>query len=63
MLDNIDDFTQKIGLNTEQSAEVKVYIKTLLVDTLKSMKDEFNDEVNRAIADLETIEVKPEKIK
>jgi hypothetical protein len=63
MLDNIDDFTQKIGLNAKQSAEVKVYIKTLLVDTLKSMKDEFNDEVNRAIADLETIEVKPEEIK
>ncbi len=61
MLDSIDDFTNKIGLNKEQSRAVKGYIKELLVDTLRSMKGEFNEEVDRALSDLEVVEIEDDK--
>ena len=56
MSKNIDEFTKEIGLNPEQSDAVKKYLLNLVVDNLKSMKDEYNQEIDTAIDNLTVIE-------
>ena len=55
---NIDDFTKEIGLTEDQSIAVKKYILELVVDNLKSMKDEYNQEIDNVIDSLTEIEEK-----
>ncbi len=45
----IDEFAKSIGLNEEQTRSVKLYIIALLVDNLKQMKDEYNQEIDQAM--------------
>jgi len=55
---NIDEFTKEIGLTRDQSSAVKEYILELVVDNLKSMKDEYNQEIDTVIENLTGIEEK-----
>lgn len=58
MLKNIDEFAKEIGLTDLQSLAVKKYILDLVVDNLKSMKDEYNQEIDTVIDNLTGIEEK-----
>lgn len=49
----VDEFSQSIGLNPEQTKAVKSYIINLLIDNLMQMKDEYNQEIDSAISNLE----------
>lgn len=51
-MESIDDFAKKINLNPEQTDSVKKYIVELLLDHLKSMKIEYDAEIDRAIESL-----------
>ena len=58
MQKNIDEFTKENGLTPQQSSAVKEYILELVVDNLKSMKDEYNQEIDTVIDSLTGIEEK-----
>jgi hypothetical protein len=49
MMDNFDDFATKAGLSETQKLAVMNYIMEMLVDNLRSMKDEYNGEIDQAI--------------
>ena len=49
----VDEFSQSIGLTPEQSKAVKGYIMSLVVDNFKQMKEEYNQEIDMAINNLE----------
>lgn len=51
-MESIDDFSKKINLNPEQTESVKKYVVELLLDHLKSMKIEYDAEIDRAIESL-----------
>ena len=51
-MESIDDFAKKVNLNPEQTESVKKYIVELLLDHLKSMKVEYDAEIDRAIDSL-----------
>lgn len=51
-MESIDDFSKKINLTKEQTEAVKQYIAELLLDHLKSMKIEYDAEIDRAIESL-----------
>lgn len=51
-MESIDDFAKRTNLTKEQTAFVKKYIVELLLDNLKSMKDEYDAEIDRAIESL-----------
>lgn len=51
-MESIDDFAKKINLTSEQTDSVKKYIVELLLDNLKSMKEEYDAEIDRAIESL-----------
>lgn len=48
----IDQFAVSIGLNEEQTKAVKEYFINLLVTNFELMKQEYNDEIDRAIENL-----------
>jgi len=58
MVKNIDEFTKEIGLTPKQSSAVKEYILELVVDNLKSMKEEYNQEIDAVVESLTGIEKK-----
>ncbi|MFA5827944.1 MAG: hypothetical protein WC841_01080 [Candidatus Shapirobacteria bacterium] len=58
MQKNIDEFAKEIGLTNAQSAAVKEFILDLVVDNLKSMKDEYNQEIDTVIDSLSGIDEK-----
>lgn len=49
----VDEFCQSIGLSAEQTKSVKEYIINLVIDNLVQMKDEYNEEIDGAISNLE----------
>lgn len=49
----VDEFSSSIGLTPEQSKAVKEYIMTLVIDNFKQMKEEYNQEIDSAINNLE----------
>lgn len=58
MQKNIDEFAKEIGLTSDQSIAVKEFILDLVVDNLKSMKDEYNQEIDTVIDSLSGIDEK-----
>ncbi|MCL4384029.1 hypothetical protein M1116_01090 [Patescibacteria group bacterium] len=48
----IDQFAESIHLNAEQTKAVKEYIVNLLLDNLRQMKEEYNQEIDTAIKNL-----------
>jgi len=48
-MDNFDDFASKAGLSQEQKLSVMRYIMELLVDNLRSMRDEYDTEIDQVI--------------
>lgn len=50
----VDEFSQSIGLTPEQTKAVKGYIINLLIDNLMQMKEEYNQEIDAAIGNLES---------
>lgn len=51
-MESIDDFAKKIDLNKDQTEAIKKYIVELLLDNLRSMKEEYDAEIDRAIESL-----------
>lgn len=51
-MDKYDEFAKKIGLNNDQYSAVKKYILDLMIENLKEMKDEYNNEIETVIEDL-----------
>ena len=51
-MESIDDFAKKTNLTKEQTEALKKYIVELLLDHLKSMKVEYDAEIDRAIESL-----------
>jgi hypothetical protein len=49
-MDNFDDFASKAGLSQEQKLSVMRYIMELLVDNLRSMRDEYDTEIDQVIS-------------
>lgn len=49
----VDEFCQSIGLSADQTKAVKEYIINLVIDNLVQMKDEYNEEIDGAISNLE----------
>jgi len=53
-MDNYDDFSLKAGLSEKQKLAVMEYIMELLADNLKSMREEYDAEIDRAIDGIES---------
>lgn len=51
-MDNFDDFSKKIGLTEDQKQAIMTYILEILADNLRSMKEEYNLEIDKTIEGL-----------